>query len=170
MKEHLIKKAGIFLLLSMLFIGATPVQSNDLYVYLKNDTRQSFDLENVQKVTFTSTDLVVNKADGSTVPVSFADLKFFSLKYFEVSGNGITAPETKVAITVSFNPAVADVTVKSAKTITGLELYNLQGQKLLQLHPESLEATLPLAAYPAGVYLIQVADESGITVKKIIKN
>jgi hypothetical protein len=169
MRKSSMKKAGVFLLLSMLLVGATPVQSSDfLYVYLNNASSQSFDLNDVQKVTFTSSGLVVNKTDETTVPVSFTDLKFFSLKYFDLTG--VATPETTVAISVYLNPAVAEVIVKSAKTITGLGLYNLQGQKLLQLYPESLNATVPLAAYPAGLYILQVADESGITVKKIIKN
>jgi hypothetical protein len=168
MKKQSIKKTGIFLLLGMLLVGATPVQSSDLYVYKTDGSKSNYSLDIVQKLTFTATDLVVNKTDGTTVPVSFTDLKLFSLKDFNFTG--IVAPETKVAISVFFNSARADVTVKSTTTITGLSVYNLQGQKLLQLHPESLEATVPLVAYPAGLYVLQVTDESGITVKKIIKN
>jgi hypothetical protein len=168
MRKNLMKKAGFFLLLSMLFVGATPVQSNDLYVYKNDGSKSNYSLDIVQKLTFVGTDLLVNKTDGSTALVSFTDLRFFSLKEFNFTG--IATPETKVAISVYPNPIVADVTVKSTKTITGLGLYDLRGQKLLQLHPESLEATVPLAAYPAGLYLLQVADESGITIKKIIKN
>jgi hypothetical protein len=168
MKKKSMKKAGIFLLLSVLLVGATPVQSNDLYVYKTDGSKLNYSLDIVQKLTFVGTDLLVNKSDGSTALVSFTDLRFFSLKEFNFTG--IATPETKVTISVYPNPTVTDVTVKNTKPITGLELYNLQGQKLLQLHPKSLEATVPLAAYPAGVYLLQVADESGITIKKIIKN
>jgi hypothetical protein len=149
-------------------MGATPVQSNDLYVYKTDGSKTSYSLELVRKLTFTASELVVNKTDGTTVPVSFTDLRLFSLKNFNFMG--ITAPETKVAVSAFYNPAVANVTVQSAKIITDLSVYNLQGQKLLQLHPESTEATVTLASYPAGLYLLQVADESGITVKKIIKN
>jgi hypothetical protein len=168
MRKNSMKKAGIFLLFGRLLVGATPVQSNDLYVYKTDGSKSNYSLDIVQKLTFVGTDLLVNKTDGSTALVSFSDLRFFSLKEFNFTG--IATPETKVAINVYPNPTVADVSVKSTKNIIGLELYNLQGQKLLQLRPESLETTVALAAYPAGVYLLQVVDESGIIIKKIIKN
>jgi hypothetical protein len=86
------------------------------------------------------------------------------------SSTGLIRPESpENKLKVYPNPAVAEVIVKSEKTITGLGLYNVQGQKLLQLYPESLEARVPLASYPAGLYILQIADESGITIKKIIK-
>jgi hypothetical protein len=80
------------------------------------------------------------------------------------------ASETPVTINIYPNPAVTDFTVKSTKTIFDLKLYNLQGQKLVQLYPKSLEINVPLSVYPAGLYLLQIVDESGITSKKISKN
>ncbi|GHT73446.1 hypothetical protein AGMMS50262_04570 [Bacteroidia bacterium] len=168
MRKSSIKKAGIFLLLGML-LGAMPVKSQSLFVYTTSSTtpEESFLLSDVQELTFSGTSVVVNhKFDG---PITFTALKFFSLKNFESTGIAPN-PKTEVAISVYPNPAVTDVIVHSTTTITGLGLYNLQGQKLLQLYPESLEATVPVASYPSGLYMLQVADESGITIKKIIKN
>jgi hypothetical protein len=164
-----IQKTRIFLLLSMLLTGAMPVKSQSLYVYTTSNTtpEQSFLLNDVQELTFSGASLTVNKKSGA--PETFATLKFFSLKNFDPAGIALK-PETAVAISVYPNPTVADLIVKNTKIITGLGLYNLQGQKLLQLYPKSLETTISLASYPAGLYILQVADESGMTAKKIIKN
>ncbi|GHT76989.1 hypothetical protein FACS189413_17360 [Bacteroidia bacterium] len=168
MKKNLFKKAGTSLLLGGMLFGAMPMNSQSLYVYTASSpTSESFLLDDVQELTFSGSNLVVNKKTGD--PVTFTTLKFFSLRNFD-SSSGIAPNTAEAAISVYPNPAVADVIVHSTTTITGLGLYNLQGQKLLQLYPESLEATVPLASYPSGLYMLQVADESGITIKKIIKN
>jgi hypothetical protein len=170
MRKISIKKAGIFLLLGMLFIGVMPMKSQNLYVYTTSSTtpERSFALNGVRKVTFKNAgaDLVVTPYEGEAQTV--AAFKFFGLKNFFQTGVA-PKPAVEVAISVYPNPAVADIIVKSAKTITSLGLYNLQGQKLLQLYPESLETSVSVASYPAGLYILQVVDESGITIKKIIK-
>jgi hypothetical protein len=149
---------------------AFPVESDGLFVYRNSGSNQSFDLKSVRKLTDTGTDLVVTFKNEATPPVSVptTDLRFFSLKHFDFT-TGISTPVATETVSVYPNPVVADVTVKNAKKITGLVLYNQQGQKLVQLYPETQEATLRLASYPTGLYLLQVADKDGMTIIKIIK-
>jgi hypothetical protein len=166
MRKSSKKKAEIFLLLGILLLGVMPARSQSyLYVYGNDGTKQSFSMESV--LTFTGTNLVVTDGVNPPVSVSFTNLRLFSLESYIFTG--FSTPDTKTEVSVYPNLAGTDVTVKSAKTITGLGLYNLQGQKLLQIQPESLEVIVPLSAYPAGLYLLQIVDESGVTIKKIIK-
>jgi hypothetical protein len=138
-------------------------------VYLADGSKQSFNLEGVKELTFTTTDLVVNFNEESTTPVSvpFTNLNFFSLISYTTGIAPVIG--TEVEVNVHPNPAVTDVTLKSAKPITSLALYNIEGRKLLQLYPESLEVSVPLTAYPAGLYLLQIVNESGVSINKIIK-
>jgi hypothetical protein len=164
-----IQKAGIILLLGILQAGVMPVTGSDLHVYKADGTKVSFTLSNVQKLTFTSSDLVVNKKAGDPESFAFTALNFFNLKDINLP-TSVPAPETAVKLDVYPNPAPAEVTVASAQVIGSLILYGLQGQRLLQLAPKSSEVTLSLSPYPAGVYLLQVTDGTGTVIKKIVKN
>ncbi|MDR0835274.1 MAG: T9SS type A sorting domain-containing protein [Tannerella sp.] len=159
-------KITIFVLTAILLLGAMPMQSQGLFVYQTDAPKQSFPLETLQKLTFTATDLVVNKKDGTTTSFAFDHLKFFSSYDFTTSGV-ISAPKAAEEVDVYVEGDA--VIVKSNQTITGVHVFDLQGRKLLQHYSESREISLSLASYTAGVYLIQVANENGITTKKIIK-
>jgi hypothetical protein len=161
------KRKFIFLLSLCLALVARANGSN-LYVYLNDASTQTFGTDTISELTFTETDLVGHFTSGSEQSVPYALLKFFSLKDFS-SSSPTSSVSVSVSVSVSPNPAVSEVSVSSPKAMTSLALFNLQGQELLQLVPQSQEAVFSVAALPAGVYLLQVADESAITIKKIIK-
>jgi hypothetical protein len=163
------KKAGIFLLLGILFVGVMPAKSQgNLYVYGNDASKKAYPLEQLSQLTFTETELVIHTLSGNPESVLFEDLRLFSLGNYNL---GLVPVLTKaVEVNVYPNPVVTDVTVKNDGVITHLNLYNLQGQNLLQLYPEKSEVTIPLTNYPAGIYLLYVTDKNGPTVKKIIKN
>jgi hypothetical protein len=156
-------------LLSLCLALTARVNGSNLYVYLNASPTQTFDTDAISELTFTDTDLVGHFTTGGDQSVPYSLLRFFSLKDFSSSEPTSVSAPVSTPVSVSPNPAVSDITVSSPKAMTGLALFNLQGQELLQLAPQSLEATFSVAALPAGVYLLQVAGESGITVKKIIK-
>jgi hypothetical protein len=142
-----------------------------LYVYGANGSKQSFLLDDVRKLTFSDTELVVNKNTGETSPFLFTNLKCFSLYDDLYPGLGTGIAKTPVSLTeVSVYSIKNELVVKSDQTITGINLYNLHGQKLLQLSPAAQEINISLTSYPVGIYILQVIDKNGITVKKIIKN
>ncbi|MDR0864930.1 MAG: T9SS type A sorting domain-containing protein [Candidatus Symbiothrix sp.] len=162
-------KKLFFLLTAVFLLGVLPMRSNDnLYVYKTDGSKQTFPVETVQKLTFSDiTNLVINKTDGTTTSFNFSDLKFISLK--DYGGTGII-PVSQPATEVSVWSDNGNVWVKSARTIIAVNIFDLQGRKVAQLHPQSQEINVSLANYPAGVYLVQITDETSITTKKIIKN
>jgi hypothetical protein len=164
------KKKTFFLLTAvLLLLGVMPMKSqSNLYFYLVDETRQSFPIEAIQKLTFTDTQLVGHPKVGNPIAVDFAFLKFFSLEDYGGYTGIAPAPQTATAVSVCSKDGI--VTVKSLQTITGVILFDLQGRKIVQLHLQSQELNLSLVSYPAGVYLVQVVDENGITTKKIINN
>jgi hypothetical protein len=163
--KHMIKTAS-FLFLICFFSGNFYAQnSRELRVYDNTGTLQTFSLNEVQKITFSGTEMVINKNDGNALPILFSDLY-----YFNVSSNVTAIPEIKTSgSTVYFSDESGEVKARSLSKITELSLFNIQGRKLQQILPNSPEANLYLSSYPKGIYIVRVADGSGVTVKKIIK-
>ncbi len=161
-----VKKAGFLLLCGMMLLGISSAKSNNLYVYLTNGTKQSFSVETVQKLTFTDNALVINQTSGNPVNVSYANLRFFSLKEFSNSG-----VDTQTITPVNAFPSVAvdKVTLTSETNICSVGIYDLQGRKLLELAPNVQQTDIEVSTYPAGIYLLHISNEAGVTVKKIIK-
>jgi hypothetical protein len=84
-------------------------------------------------------------------------------------------PQTGIAAAVAtdelrvYSPAPGLVTVKSPVKITRLALYGISGVLWRTSRPEAPEATLNIAAMPAGIYLLQVETAQKVTTKKFIK-
>ncbi|GHT15230.1 hypothetical protein AGMMS4956_14750 [Bacteroidia bacterium] len=87
------------------------------------------------------------------------------------STTGIASAADAAAISVYPNPAGDLVTVAGEHNITSVALYNLAGQKLLQLEAANVNTvTVPLVGYSAGIYLLQITTEKGIVTKKVVKD
>lgn len=165
-----IRKAGFLILLGILLIEAMPVKSSNLYVYMANNSVQDaiYPLNALQRLTFSETKMIGLSVNGRTeFQIDYSALRFFSLKGLNtaIASN----PGSSATITINPNPTLTNVIVTSINVITNISLYDMQGQQLLQFHPESTEANISLLSYPVGVYLLQITNESGITTKKLIK-
>jgi hypothetical protein len=170
MKKSIIRKARIFLLTGTLLIGAVSMQSQNLYVYGNDGSKQTITVDNLGKLTFTATELVVHTKTGVLPPVLFTDLRLFSLHDFNFGDTGIASTiESAEAVRVYPNPAADFVTV-SGQNISGVTLYNMQGQKLWQINAKSSRINVPLTAFSAGIYFLHIASEKGTSIHKIIKN
>lgn len=160
------KKAGYVLLCMMILSTVSSAKGDNLYVYLKDGSMQTFAVDDVQKLTFTESALVVNQAAGTSVDFPYSSLKFFSLKLFDDTGlDSESIPPVCVYPVLTSDK----VTVVSATVISKMELYDLQGRRLLQLTPETVQAELSLVSYPTGLYLLHITNETGVSMNKIIK-
>ncbi|MCR4828857.1 MAG: T9SS type A sorting domain-containing protein [Bacteroidales bacterium] len=85
-------------------------------------------------------------------------------------------PEDPIGIegTVDFytylmpNPASGSVTVASSFSIGEVELFSLDGRRLLRKRVDGLSATLDISTLPAGIYIVRIATGAGTTYKKLI--
>ncbi|SFT85386.1 Por secretion system C-terminal sorting domain-containing protein [Lishizhenia tianjinensis] len=69
------------------------------------------------------------------------------------------------------NPVEDLLTIKNTETLTSCSITDLQGNLLLrQLCSNGPINQIDLSAFPAGVYLLQLESDAGITCQKIIKN
>jgi hypothetical protein len=107
------------------------------------------------------------KSGGDAITISYTDLQYFSLKNSATSLSQVAA----ASLEVYPNPVADAVTVSAAYAITGLNLYNVQGQQILQLSPAGVKTLeISVAALPAGIYFLRIADEAGnVSLQKIIK-
>lgn len=93
--------------------------------------------------------------------------------YIETTAPSYLVQEATVAgndvICVHPNPTEGVFTV-SGESLVELQVYNTLGQRVLTLQPSENTATIDLTGQPAGMYFINVTDQSGVRcVKKIVK-
>jgi hypothetical protein len=67
------------------------------------------------------------------------------------------------------NPVVNVLNIKSANTIDNVSVYNLLGQKISTVSPNSLETQVDFSGLSKGSYLVEITVGNKKTVKKIIK-
>ncbi|AFU69391.1 secreted protein with Por secretion system C-terminal sorting domain [Psychroflexus torquis ATCC 700755] len=67
------------------------------------------------------------------------------------------------------NPVVNVLNIKSANTIDNVSVYNLLGQTILTVSPNSLETQLDFSNLSKGSYLVEITVGNKKAVKKIIK-
>jgi hypothetical protein len=162
------KKTGFILLICVLMTGGVYAQCGILYVYENDGFKQEFAVNEVQKLTFTELALVINKTDETTVSVDFANLRFFNLTEGNIP-SGISSVSAQSEATAYFD-ASGNLVIKNTVPVNLITLFNLQGQKLQRTaSSNTVEITLPATHYPAGIYVLQIADKNGIATKKLIK-
>ncbi len=78
----------------------------------------------------------------------------------------VTATDANVRIFP--NPARKQLNVISSFQLTQVELYDLQGQRLLQQPASGIHAVLEVSALSPGRYLVAIHTQSGSTTKKLV--
>ena len=69
------------------------------------------------------------------------------------------------------NPAQTVVNINSNEQISVVELYNLYGQRVLQMQPNSTSSSIDIQNLPVGIYLLKaISNNQKEKVVKIIKN
>lgn len=90
---------------------------------------------------------------------------------FEIADNptGLKDLQENVELAVYPNPATSNINVQSSTEIHSLELFNLNGSKIVNTTCQSMSEELPLDEYPPGIYFLHVGLVGERTViKKIV--
>ncbi|MBR1775012.1 MAG: T9SS type A sorting domain-containing protein [Bacteroidales bacterium] len=66
------------------------------------------------------------------------------------------------------NPASDNITVQCSFRINAIEIFNEQGQKTEELHPNGYNATIDVSKYIKGNYILKIKTQSGSCSKKIV--
>ncbi len=68
------------------------------------------------------------------------------------------------------NPASTFATVYSSFQLTALEAYDLRGNKVLDTKASGTSATIDIADWPSGMYIVIVHTPAGNVAKKLVVN
>ncbi|GHT55199.1 hypothetical protein FACS189446_6210 [Bacteroidia bacterium] len=87
--------------------------------------------------------------------------------YSRIAGTGIETVEA-AGISVYPNPAKDELSIKSDFPIKKIEICDLSGKPMITGKlPDS--KTIDVSALPSGLYLVKITTDSGVVVKKIVK-
>ena len=67
------------------------------------------------------------------------------------------------------NPTNGMVTVMSSFSIGKIVIHDAAGNRILQVEPHAIKATLDLSSLPSGVYMISIVTNRGTVHKRLIK-
>ena len=128
---------------------------------------QSYSVDKIGKVTFAEDVLSVHFTDTPAFyEIMYDDLlkiTFGERKYTDVHSVSATR------LSIVYASATATAVIESNHSIAQVALYNLQGVMLQYVAPHTLNATLDLSGYPAGIYIIRATSGDKTQTHKIIK-
>jgi hypothetical protein len=74
-------------------------------------------------------------------------------------------------VSVFPNPAVNEWVIKSENAvITTVEIFDLQGKRLVAIHPNNYNVTIDAADFAAGIYVSKISTAAGTGSLKLVKN
>jgi hypothetical protein len=68
------------------------------------------------------------------------------------------------------NPVNNQLNIKAKTTVDQVEVYNMLGQTVIQIHPNSSQSTVDMSALSPGAYFVKVAIGSTFDTIKVLKN
>lgn len=164
-------KKKLFMLLAALVLLVTlNVKAEDsLYIYTSNEGKTTLMLDEIRFLTFDEASMTIMKTNGTTSSVDFSNLKFFSLNNYDVTTSMLGSIKAE-EVFVYPNPVISEMIVDKLQNESRVVLVDLHGRKLWEKCARMKMITVPMHNYPTGIYFIQISDEKGIRMKKIIKN
>jgi len=136
-----------------------------LYVYSPAGASQTFSLETLRKITFTEQGMNMYPKSGSATFFQYTNIAAMTFKSKVSAMPVVKNPDLKLYWEDN------TLMIENDTEITAVKLYNMQGT-LLHRTAETQHATslqIPLFSCPAGVYIVQIINNQGISTHKIIK-
>ena len=132
---------------------------------------ESYSISNIRKITFgkqTANNLEVYQKSKTTVdnyPYSTFEKGIFEV---EPSGvEGVMADNNDLS--VAYNSGSQEIMVSSSQEITAIVVCNLNGMVVEMLTPMTTEATVSLADYASGMYVVKAVTTTATQTQKIVK-
>lgn len=132
---------------------------------------ESYSISNIRKITFgkqTANNLEVYQKSKTTVdnyPYSTFEKGIFEV---EPSGvEGVMADNNELS--VAYNSGSQEIMVSSSQEITAIVVCNLNGMVVEMLTPMTTEATVSLADYASGMYVVKAVTATATQTQKIVK-
>ncbi|MBQ2838528.1 MAG: T9SS type A sorting domain-containing protein [Muribaculaceae bacterium] len=134
---------------------------------------ESYSISNIRKITFgkqTANNLEVYQKTKTTVdnyPYST-----FEKGTFEVDPSGVEGvlTDNNDDLSVVYNSGSQEIMVSSSQEITAIVVCNLNGMVVEMLTPMTTEATVSLADYASGMYVVKAVTATATQIQKIVKH
>jgi len=125
-----------------------------LQVHKTDGAAASFALDNLQRISFTDSDIVVEPVATAPQPFAFTAVQNLTFE------DGPTAMLTlSSSSTIWFNPQSKEVVIESSNPIGNVAILDLVGRTLTTtpVRFEGQEARINVSHLPAGVYIVKTA-------------
>ena len=142
----------------------------------KSGTQTSFVLSDLNKLTFASGNLTVNKKDGSSA--DFALTNVLNLNFSEITTAIVDLKGDEQSNMLLYpNPVVNNLQIRyesSTEENVSLQIIDIQG-KIVYLQSQNSQTgtnylNIPFETYPNGMYLCRLQHGNNIEIKKFIKH
>jgi hypothetical protein len=169
MKKIRFRKIFLF---GIIFSAVNALAADTLFIKFNNgNATETITKASFKKITFPSgSQMLVDKIDGSSSSFTIADVRTLRFgTYTATSAIGIS-DDVSIASRIIFNSTHNVLTVfnPSAK-LCYVDVFNMQGNRLMQLEQDSFEMQLNVSKLPHGSYICRVTTNDKIVVAKFIK-
>jgi len=154
-------KKNILIFLAILFSFAIAQGQHNLVINFTDNSNVTTLLDNIQRITFDSNNLLLKTTTGTTNSYLFDDIA--SITFFNVVG----IPQFPETIDVNiFVNGSGEIVVETPHQIHQLTVFDLTGRKVATSAQNKLNVTF----LNTGIYILQVVTDKGLASKKFIKN
>jgi hypothetical protein len=169
------KMKKILLLFTMiLFVSIVNTKAQQsIFVELTNGTIDQTELSEVQKITFSATDMILHKTDATTMSWAITDVQKYYYDDSTVEINTVSAEP--IDILVYPNPTKENLNINYQLNKNGsveISIISMDGrviEKLLSENKAKGDYTLNWnSQLESGTYFVKIQNEENITTKKII--
>jgi hypothetical protein len=152
------KSAGFLLLIALFFTQVEPVfsQSSILEVNKWDNTVMKIELNKLQKITFSGTDMNLNLKSGDVNVIATSSIRnlIFGMltgkKNLDFSKDPVISP----------NPAIDFIRINNLPSGNqDISVFSLSGQLLLQQRLSAADESISLAGLRPGIYLLKLDQE-----------
>lgn len=155
------KKTLLYIGIFLCFLVKANGQNN-LIINLSNNTIKGIALNNIDKITFSAGNMVLNKVDVSFESILLTDVR--KITFGTLSGTNSVLFDDK-SVSVFPNPASNFITIKNPFSIyLDFSIFSLDGRQLIQKTITSETETTDISYLSNGIYLLKM---NGFTTKLI---
>ena len=140
-----------------------------LRLYTTDAAPRSYPLQQLDKLTFSSSVMSVWLTDGTTVSQSLDAISKITFGDAVDSPSGIETAAADSRLRISYLPQAECVQVEFAAAPRSITVYNPQGATLRRVTPADSPAIVSLSGLPSGTYIVAVHTDGGIQTAKIAK-
>jgi len=155
--KGIMKKFRTLMASLMLALASTALADNYQYLTITQDGGDtSFTVSNIQKITFDTTNMILQLMDGTSqsLPLSGLQKMFFS------DGANAIASMGEAKSTIQFKGGMLHADIARGEKLT---VYNMKGEQVLSANQSG---TYDLTTFVKGVYIVKVGAEAKKVVNK----